>query len=455
MLRTPVPTVALVGRTNVGKSTLFNRLLERSASLVSDEPGTTRDRKEGECIWRGKMIKMVDTGGLDKEMTDEIEINVVKQAERAIEKADLILFVVDLDIGPLPQDRVLAAKLTKTKKPVIVVGNKAETPILLSSVHDKEWRLAGLPAPIAVSAVRGTGTGDLLDAMFDALMKAGNPPKEIMAVDAVRVAVIGKPNVGKSSLLNSILGEERFIASPIAHTTREPNDVLVETPNGKEYVLIDTAGIRKFAKVKKTGGLEMAGVSRTKRILEQTDVALFVVDVSEPIGAQDRTLAGLLQDAQVGVIVVANKWDLIKSKSPSTITDFRKAFVAEFPFFTWAPVTFVSALTGQRVPDLFELIDKVQSRRSTEIPPEDLETFWRSAVKYHLPTKAKGPQPPKVLGMVQTGTTPPTFQLTVKVKRTDALAPSWLRYLENRMRERFDLEGTPIRIKVNKAQAGA
>jgi len=455
MPRTPVPIVALVGRTNVGKSTLFNRLLERSATLVSDEPGTTRDRKEGECIWRGNMIKIVDTGGLDKDMTDEIERNVVKQAEKAIVQADLILFVVDLDIGPLPQDRVLAAKLAKTKKPVLVVGNKAETPVLLSSVHNKEWRLAGLPVPLAVSAVRGTGTGDLLDAIFEELAKAGKPPKEMTAVNAVRVAVIGKPNVGKSSLLNAILGEERFIASPIAHTTREPNDVLVETPDGREYILIDTAGIRKSAKVRKTGGLEAAGVSRTKRVLDSTDVALFVVDVSEPIGAQDRILAGLLQSARVGVIVVANKWDLIKSKSPSTITEFRKAFVAEFPFFTWAPVTFVSALTGQRVPDLFAMVDKVQARRHTELPPEELEAFWRSAVKYHLPTKAKGPQPPKVLGMMQIATEPPTFQLTVKVKRTDALAPSWLRYLENRMRERFDLEGTPISIQVNKAQAGA
>jgi len=453
--RNDLPTIVLVGRTNVGKSTLFNRLLERPAALVSAVPGTTRDRKEGECVWRGKMIRVVDTGGLDMELTDEIERNVVKQAERAIETADAILFVVDLDVGPLPQDRTLATKLTKAKKPVIVVGNKAETPSLIASVHNKEWRLSGLPSPIAVSAVRGTGTGDLLDAIFEALAETGKQPESIEAPEAIRVAVIGKPNVGKSSLLNAILGEERFITSPIAHTTREPNDVLVTLPDGREFVLIDTAGIRKFAKIKKTGGLEAAGVARTKRILDQTDVALFVVDVSEPMGSQDRTLAGLLQAAHVGVIVVANKWDLIPSKSPSTMNDFRRSFVAEFPFFTWAPLTFVSALTGQRVPDLFELIGTVQGRRKIHIPEEELETFWRSAVKSHLPTKGKGPQPPKVLGMTQVATEPPTFQLTVKVKRTDALAPSWLRYLENRMRERFELEGTPIVINVHKAQAGA
>lgn len=449
-----IPIVALVGRTNVGKSTLFNRLLERNATLVSEIPGTTRDRKEGECIWRGQLIKIMDTGGLDVNMEDVIERNIAKQAELAIKQADLILFVADVESGPLPQDRELAKRLIRAQKPVIVVGNKAESLSEITSVQNKEWRLAGLPTPMAVSALRGTGTGDLLDAVYEQLKKSGQPPVELQKVDATRIAVIGKPNVGKSSLLNAILGEERFIASPVAHTTREPNDVLLQTGD-KSYILIDTAGIRKMAKVKKTGGLEAAGVERTKRILNQTDVALFVVDASEPFGTQEKVLAGLLKESQVGVVMVANKWDLIGNKNPSTMQEFKRYIADTFPFLSWAPVIFVSALTKQRVPEIFTMVDDVQKKRNTEISEDDLEKFWRAAVGHHLPTKGKGPQPPRVLGMNQVDTCPPVFMLTIKAKRLEALSPSWLRYLENRMRERFDLTGTPIVINVQKARAGA
>ncbi len=453
-MNTPrLPTVVLVGRANVGKSTLFNRLLEKKAALVSNIPGTTRDRKEGVCLWRGRVITVVDTGGLDVKGTDEIEVNMVKQAERAMELADIILFVVDVEAGPLPHDHELAAELKRGKKPVFVVANKADKMSLVTSVYDKEWRLGGLPTPIPVSAVKGTGTGDLLELIYEKLTELGKPPQPMSAAIPTRIAVIGRPNVGKSSLLNAVLGEERFIASSIAHTTREPNDVLVEVEN-RQYVLADTAGIRKMNRVRREGGLEFAGVERTKRLLEQTDVALFVVDASEPISSQDRTLAGLLKSSKVGIIIVVNKWDLIGSKTPATMNEFKRQFHAYFPFLTWAPLMFVSAKSGQRVPNIFAEVDKVQTRRFRELTPEEMDATLRRAITKHPPTRAKGPAPPKILGMAQTHTAPPTFSLTVKTHRLDVLAESWIRFLEHQLRDHYDFEGTPIRIDVQKPRAG-
>ncbi len=443
----PVPSVALIGRTNVGKSTLFNRLTESHSALVSEVAGTTRDRKEGDCLWRGRIIRIVDTGGLDADPNDDIERNVIKQAEIAIKMADIIYFVVDLNTGMLPQERDLAKKLVASKKPILVVGNKAENMGAITSVHEQQWRFPGLSVPIPVSAVRGTGVGDLLDETYDLLQKLGRPPAEISVVQAVRIAVIGKPNVGKSSLLNAILHEERFIASPIAHTTREPIDVRVNVGD-RSYVFVDTAGIRKKSKVKDAGGLEEAGVERTRKILRKTDVALFVVDATEPIGAQERVLAGLLKEAHVGVIVVANKWDLVPNKTPSMINDFEKHIAASLPFISWAPILFSSALTGQRVERVFDLVDTIQEHRFTRIPDDELEAFQLAAVRAHKPSKGKGPKPPKILGIEQVDIAPPSFQVVIKAKRLDVLHPSYLRFLEHRLRGRFNLSGTSIRLGV-------
>ncbi len=454
MPRSHIPTIALVGRTNVGKSTLFNRLLERSAAMVSSTAGTTRDRKEGICLWRGTVIKLVDTGGLDMERSDEIEKSVIKQAERAMAIADVVLFVVDMKQGPLPQERELAARLMKSGKPVIVVGNKAETPALRNAANDPAWRLLALPSPVPISALRGSGTGDLLDIVYEKLATINLVPASLSEIRTVRVAVVGKPNVGKSSLLNSVLGEERFIVSPIAHTTREPNDVLIEY-KGREYILIDTAGLLKTAKMRKQGDLVEQGATRTERVLPKADVALFVVDVSEPIGAQDKMIAGLIKASGAGVIVVANKWDLVKDKDTTTINRVKEHIQAALPFIAWAPIVFVSAKTSQRIPDLFTLVDEVEKQRHLEISEADLEKYWRSAVRAHLPSRGKGPKPPEIIGMQQTGTTPPTFQLMIKAKRLDVLHPSYLRFLENRMRIHFKMTGTPIVINVKGMTARA
>jgi GTP-binding protein len=448
----PVPSVALIGRTNVGKSTLFNRLTETQKAMVSDIAGTTRDRLEGDCLWRGKIVRIVDTGGLDVDQESVIEKDVVKQARIALQKADVIFFVIDAKEGPLPQDLSLAKELKSSGKAVLVVANKAESLSQIHSTQSSDWRLSGLPSAIPVSALRGTGTGDLLDEAYKLLEKINRPPAELSQVKPVRIAVIGQPNVGKSSLLNAILGEERFIVSPIAHTTRDPNDVAIEIGD-RHYVLVDTAGMRKMHKVREKGGLEREAVERTQGLLRKTDIVLFVLDASQPLASQERTLAGMLAASNVGVIIVMNKWDLIPNKTPATINEYERMLEQQLPFLSWAPMIFVSALTTKRVGEIFDLIDTVQSHRFANVEDAELEHFIKKSVKRHLPSRGKGPAHPTILGLVQTGMSPPTFHLTIKAKRTDVLHPSYLRYLENRLREFIDISGTPIEIKVKTASS--
>lgn len=447
-----LPTVALIGRTNVGKSTLFNRMIEQSKALVSATAGTTRDRNDGECLWRGRTIRVVDTGGLDVNKRDEIEKNILIQSELAMKEADIILFVVDLKNPPLPSDLELASKLWKTKTPIIVVGNKAEKAAERRRAHQPDWRLRGLPAPIAVSATQGSGVGDLLDLIYEKLSEIGKHPVDYAELNATRVAVIGKPNVGKSTLLNALVGTDRFITSSIAHTTREPNDVLLHIGD-KNYLIYDTAGMRKHAKISKGGGLEKMAVDKNEWVIRQSDVSLLVLDATEPIGTQEKHLAGILGDSGAGVIIIVNKWDLVKDKDVSTMNEYRKYLLGELPFITWAPVLFVSALTKQRTSTIFKMIDEVNHNRSIELDMKELDGFLREALRTHLPSLGKGKNPPKVMGLKQVSTKPPKFDLTLKAQRTDALHPSYLRFIENRLRVLHDFKGTPINIKVRIATA--
>lgn len=450
MTQKRMPTIVLIGRTNVGKSTLFNKLLEKPKALVSQIAGTTRDRNEGECVWRGKSIKVIDTGGLDGDETDEIEENIKKQADLAIKQADLILFLVDIREGLMPQEKELSEYISNYNKPVILVGNKAEKTTDRLSVENPEWQLPNLETPIPISGAKGTGVGDLLDKVYSILEKNGTPPIESTKINAIRISVIGKPNVGKSTLINAISGEERFITSPIAHTTREPNDTLIQFGD-KNYIFVDTAGMRKKGKVKKAGGLEASAVRRNENAIRHSDVALLVLDSSEPMGTQEKVLAGLLKGSGTGVIIVANKWDLIENKTSKTINEYKTYIASSIPFLRWAPVIFVSALNKLRVTKLFEMIDEVTKNRALEISDKDLDSFLQYAIKTHLPSRGKGPKPPKVLGMIQIKTSPPEFDLVIKAKQTDVLHPSYVRYLKNKLRDNFKLEGTPIKINVRGA----
>jgi GTPase len=436
------PKIAIIGRANVGKSTLFNRLVERQEALVSKIPGTTRDRNEADCLWRGRVVRLIDTGGLDVDFKDEIEAEIAKQARYAMKDADVIVFMVDLRDGMLPLDQELAKELSKSKKPVIVVGNK------LDKARNKQynWKWP-LPDPFPISSTRGTGTGDLLDLIYDALKKIKKEPVDIVEVTDTRIAVIGKPNVGKSSLVNTILGEERFIVSSIAHTTREPNDTLVEI-NDKNYILIDTAGIRKLAKVKKAHSLESSSVRKSIATLRQSDIALFMIDISKKPTTQDKNLARLITEARVGVILVANKWDLIKDKNTKTMKEFTLDLHRYFPFFTWAPIIFTSALTGQRAKKVFDLVDEVQRARYTEIDQEDLDKFFEKATRKQKPLRGKGAGHPKLYGIKQVGIAPPRFVVTLKGGWATALNPAYLRYLENQLRTQFKLTGTPVKVGV-------
>jgi len=445
---TTAPKVAIVGRTNVGKSTLFNKLIEEQKSLVSAIPGTTRDRYEGDCIWRAKVVRLIDTGGLDRNQTDEIEVEIGKQARSAIKESDMVLFIVDLSTGLQEEDRLLAKELSKLKKPIILVGNKADNSSIINAVHDKEWQKWSLKEPMPVSAKRGTGTGDLLDHVYEELEKIDKHPISVSDATSMRVAVIGRPNVGKSSLLNSALGETRFIASSRAHTTREPNDTKV-TVDGRDYILVDTAGIRKMARVHSSKSkLEKEGVERTIRAMGNADVCLLVIDISKNIQAQDKHLAGELEKSGASVIIIANKWDLIPDKDPVTIDKYQHYIRANLPSLDWAPILFTSAQTGKRVQNLFEIVDTVFENRFTQLNDQESHEFISQAIVKHKPSRGKGVAHPKIFRFRQTSVNPPEFLLFIKQTRTDSLNTSYLRFLENLMRKYHSFEGTPIAIKV-------
>lgn len=431
------PTVAIVGRPNVGKSTFFNYIVGKRISIVEDTPGVTRDRIYAEANWRGIDFTIVDTGGIEPESEDVILSQMREQADIAVSIADVILFITDVKQGITAADRDIALMLKKSKKPVILICNKADN---LGRTTDDiyEFYNLGLGEPYPVSAKNALGIGDVLDAIYDELPKNQDEKED----DTVtKVAIIGKPNVGKSSLVNKILGENRVIVSNIAGTTRDAIDSEFENEFGK-YVFIDTAGIRRKSKVTET--LERYSVMRSQLAIERADVCLLMLDANEGVTDQDAKIAGEAHEAGKGVIIVVNKWDEYE-KDTNTTEKYKKEVYNKLAYLAYAPIMFISAKTGQRVNKLYELINNVASQNALRVSTAVLNQVLNEAIAIVQPPTDKGRRL-KIFYMTQATTKPPTFVVFVNDKQLFHF--SYERYLVNQLRKEFGLTGTPIRMIV-------
>jgi len=432
--------VAIVGRANVGKSTLWNRLAETSQALISKEPNTTRDRNYAACLWRGATIRITDTGGMDAETETQIGRGIIKQAELAIREADLVLFLLDVDAGVLQQDKELAKKTRKLNPNIVLVANKSDLASRSGAAQSKEaWQL-GLGEPVAISAANGRGIGDMLDTIYDKLTEMKKPPVPYEDKKRLCIVIMGRPNVGKSSLMNAIVGQERSIVSPIAHTTREPLDTDFEW-NGRDVKLVDTAGMRKRAHI--TERLEKEAVERNRQALGRADVAVLVLDATEDPHKQDKTLAGLLMDAKKGLIITVNKWDLVANKTTATADGYADALRHALPFLTWAPILFTSAASGQRANDVLELAFRIKEERERLIADNALDKFLKHMIAKQPPRAASGTRAPYIARVVQTGINPPTFLMTLRGTKV-AIHNAWIRFFENQLRAKFGFVGTPL-----------
>ncbi len=439
ILNRHLPIVAIVGRPNVGKSTLFNRMTGRRKAVVLDTPGVTRDRNYHVAEWNGTRMLVVDTGGYESEPTHELSAAMREQTQLAIDEADVIIHVVDAEEPLNPTDSEIQQLLRRAGKPVLVAVNKCDNESRRLAAM-AEFSALGVDV-FPISALHGLRTGELLDAVVDALPKHSEEDEAALAErEGIRVAVVGRPNVGKSTLVNKILGYERVIASPVPGTTRDPVDTTF-TYNDKVYTLIDTAGIRRRGKIER--GCENLSVLAALMSLERCDVALIVVDALEGLTDQDAHVAGYAVDAGCGCIIVINKWDAVE-KDEKTAGAFVKALRAEWGFLKHAPVVHVSALTGLRVPRIFELVDQVYAEYTKRIDTSELNQWLQQALGRQSPPIHKGRQL-KIKYVTQTGTKPPTF--TFFVNDPELLYYSYERYLANRLRERFGFEGVPIRLR--------
>lgn len=427
--------VAIVGRPNVGKSTLFNVFAGKTISIIKDTPGVTRDRIYADCAWRGTTFQIIDTGGIEPEVEDIIVKQMRRQAMLAMDMADVIVFITDVKAGVTGDDIEVANMLRKTNKPVILVCNKCDR-VGEPPADIYEFYNLGLGDPLAISAGKKLGIGELLDEIYD---KFENVGPEIEDEETVKVAIIGKPNVGKSSLVNKILNEERVIVSDIAGTTRDAIDSYFENKYGK-YVFIDTAGIRRKNKVYDT--LEKYSVIKAKAAIDRANVCVLMIDATEGVTEQDEKIAGYAHEAGKGIIICINKWDLVE-KETGTLESYKKQVYYKLAYLSYAPIVFISAETGQRVNNLFEMINSVNKSNNLRVPTGMLNDVISEAIAITQPPSDKGKRL-KVFYVTQVSTRPPTF--VVFVNNKELMHFSYVRYLENHIRKHFDMVGTPIHM---------
>lgn len=429
------PIFAIVGRPNVGKSTLFNKIIGQRISIVEDTPGVTRDRIFADGEWSGKKFTLIDTGGIEPKNDSEILTEMRNQANLAIEMADVVIFMVDIKDGLTAADADVAAMLQKSKKPVVLVCNKSDSPGDVPMEYYEFFNL-GLDEPVAVSSIHGLGVGDLLDKVYSYVDFSKTDEIE---EDIIKVAVIGKPNVGKSSLINTILGEKRVIVSNVAGTTRDAIDTYYER-DGQKYLFVDTAGMRKKGKIEEN--IERYSVIRSLAAIDRCDVVLVVIDATEGVTEQDSKIAGYAHNAGKASIVVVNKWDLVE-KETNTMKNFKNDVLNGLPFMQYAPSEFVSAKTGLRLNKLFELIKFVNAQNAVRIPTGVLNDVLNDATSMVQPPSDKGRRL-KIYYITQASTRPPTFILFVNDKELAHF--SYVRYIENKIREAFNLNGTPVKF---------
>ncbi|MBQ3706547.1 MAG: ribosome biogenesis GTPase Der [Clostridia bacterium] len=430
------PVIAIVGRPNVGKSTLFNKLIGERRAIVEDTPGVTRDRIYGECEWRGKVMMVIDTGGIEPKSDSVILQKMREQAQIAIETADVILFMVDIRTGLVADDMDIALMLKKSGKPVIPVVNKSDKIGDVDPTFYEFYELGFDVDPIAISSLHGSGSGDVLDAVLDALPDFESAPDDD---ETISVAVIGKPNAGKSSLVNRILGDERCIVSDMPGTTRDAIDTYFENDHGK-YNFIDTAGIRRQSRV--DDRVEKISVLRAKMAVDRADVCLIMIDANEGITEQDEKIAGIAHEAGKPSIICINKWDLI-DKDNSTTNEFTKKVYDALSYMTYAPILFLSAKTGQRVEKLFEQINYVNMQSKLRVTTGMLNDVLADAVARVQPPSDKGRRL-KIYYMTETEVAPPTFVVFCNI--AELFHFSYQRYLENCLRQTFGFRGTPIKL---------
>lgn len=427
------PLVAVVGRPNVGKSTFFNKIVGRRVSIVEDTPGVTRDRIYAEAEWSGVHFALIDTGGIEPDSKDIILSQMREQAETAMDTSDVILFMVDGKEGMTSADREVASMLMRTGKNVILAVNKIDKHELPDDFYD--FYELGLGEPVPISAANMLNLGDLLDRIIESFPEGAGAEEE----ENIKIAMIGKPNVGKSSLINKLLGENRVIVSPIAGTTRDSIDTPFEK-DGQKYLLIDTAGIRRKSKVNEN--IEKFSVIRAVAAVERCDVCLLMIDAQEGVTEQDKKIAGIAHEAGKGVVVVVNKWDLVE-KETNTMNDFRKKITNELTFMSYAPAVFISALTGQRVDNVIAMAKYVAENRAMRVPTGQLNSLINDAIMMKQPPSDKGRRL-KIYYAAQVGVKPPLFSF--KINSRPLMHFSYSRYLENKIREGFGFEGTSLKF---------